>query len=45
MNPGDIRVRSRVVGNVHNVWMDYDPEMGPNCPQMTELHVRFPANE
>ena len=35
INPGDIRVRSRVVGVVY-VWMDYDPGMGPYRPYMTE---------
>ena len=39
INPGDIRVRFRVVGVVSElcmyVWMDYGREMGPYRPQMT----------
>ena len=41
INPGDIRVRSRVVGVVY-VWMGYDLGMGPYRPQMTETLCTIP---
>ena len=42
INPGDICVRSRVVGIVY-VWMDSDPGMGPYRPQMTETSCTIPG--
>ena len=42
INPGDIRVRSRVVGVVY-VWVDYDPGMGPYRPQMTVTLCTIPG--
>ena len=42
INPGYIRVRSRVVGVVH-VWMDYDPGMGTYRPQMTVTLCTIPG--
>ena len=42
INPGDVRVRSRVVGVVY-VWMGYDPGMGPYHPQMTVTLCTIPG--
>ena len=42
INPGDIRVRSRVVEVVY-VWMDCDPGMGPCHPQMTVTSCTIPG--
>ena len=42
INPGDIRVHSRVVRDLY-VWMDYDPDMRPYRPQMTATLCTIPT--
>ena len=44
INPGDIHVRSWVVGVVY-VWMDDDLGMEPYRPQMTVTLCTIPINE